>query len=156
MYAVKSTLPEATLKIVGEALQGAVVDLIDLSLIAKQTHWNVVGSRFRSVHLQLDEVVEIARGHTDTVAERASALGLSPDGRAATVASASGIAPAPGSWQRDNEAVQTLVDALGAVILRMRERMDQTGKVDAVTEDIMVQVIQDLEKQHWMFQAENG
>ena len=52
------------------------------SLVAKQVHWNVVGPRFRSVHLQLDEVVDTARQHADTVAERASAIGVSPDGRA--------------------------------------------------------------------------
>src|SRR5687768_1817481 len=88
MYVVKSPLSDADLTTVSEALQGALVDLIDLSLVAKQVHWNVVGPRFRSVHLQLDEVVDIARTHSDTVAERASALGVSPDGRAATVAGA--------------------------------------------------------------------
>ncbi|WP_165985797.1 Dps family protein [Streptomyces sp. YIM 98790] len=155
MYAVKSTLPDDTLKIVGEALQGALVDLIDLSLVAKQTHWNVIGHRFRSVHLQLDEVVASARAHSDTVAERAAALGLSPDGRAATVAHTTSIKTAPESWQKDNEAVQTLVDALGAVIERNRERMDAVGKVDTVTEDIFIQFVKDLEKHHWMFQAEN-
>ncbi|WP_276206892.1 Dps family protein, partial [Streptomyces niveiscabiei] len=75
MYVVKSPLSDADLRIVGSALQGALVDLIDLSLVAKQVHWNVVGPRFRSVHLQLDEVVDVARLHSDTVAERASALG---------------------------------------------------------------------------------
>ena len=78
---------------VGDALQGALVDLVDLALVAKQVHWNVVGPRFRSVHLQLDEVVTSARTHSDVVAERASALGVTPDGRAATVASARAIPP---------------------------------------------------------------
>ncbi|MDT0306888.1 DNA starvation/stationary phase protection protein [Streptomyces sp. DSM 44917] len=156
MYAIKSTLPDTTLKIVGEALQGALVDLIDLSLVAKQTHWNVVGARFRSVHLQLDEVVETARGHSDTVAERASALGLSPDGRSATVASGTGIEKAPEGWQQDSQAIRTMVDALGTVIARMRERMNEVGEVDSVTEDIFIDLLKDLEKHHWMFQAENG
>ncbi|SFC98143.1 Dps family protein [Streptomyces aidingensis] len=156
MYAVKSTLPDDTLKVVGEALQGALADLIDLSLVAKQTHWNVIGPRFRSVHLQLDDVVNSARAHSDTVAERAAALGLSPDGRAATVAHTTSIKTAPESWQKDDQAVQTLVDALGAVVERNRERMDAVGKVDSVTEDIFIQFVKDLEKHHWMFQAENN
>lgn len=75
MNVVKSPLPETDLKVVAGALQGGLVDLIDLSLVAKQVHWNVTGPRFRSVHLQLDEVVDTARAHSDTVAERASALG---------------------------------------------------------------------------------
>lgn len=156
MNVVKSPLPEADLKVVAGALQGALVDLIDLSLVAKQVHWNVTGPRFRSVHLQLDEVVDTARGHSDTVAERASALGVSPDGRAATVAGTSGIGVVNEGWIKDVDAVNTLVEALGAVIGRMRERIEATGEPDPVSQDIFITITADLEKHHWMFQAENG
>ena len=43
---------------VGEALQEVLVDLVDLSLVGKHLHWNVEGLTFRSVHLQLDELVD--------------------------------------------------------------------------------------------------
>ena len=156
MYVVKSPLSDAHLKTVAEALQGALVDLVDLALVAKQIHWNVVGPRFRSVHLQLDEVVDIARTHSDTVAERASALGVPPDGRAATVAAGSGIGAVSEGWVKDADAVGTLVDALGAVIGRMRERVAATGDADPVSQDLFIGITADLEKHHWMFQAENG
>ncbi|MFJ4714242.1 Dps family protein [Streptomyces sp. NPDC088785] len=156
MYVVKSPLSDADLKTVSEALQGALVDLVDLSLVAKQVHWNVVGPRFRSVHLQLDEVVDTARLHSDTVAERASTLGVSPDGRAQTVAATSGIATVSDGWVKDVDAVGALVDALGAVITRMRERIEATGEADPVSQDIFIAITADLEKHHWMFQAENG
>ncbi|MFF9771069.1 Dps family protein [Streptomyces sp. NPDC053086] len=156
MYIVKSSLADADLKTVSEALQGALVDLVDLSLAAKQIHWNVVGPRFRSIHLQLDEVVASARTHSDTVAERASALGVPPDGRAVTVAATSGIKTTPAGWIKDTDAVSAMVDALGAVISRMRERVDATGEPDPVSQDIFIQVTADLEKHHWMFQAENA
>ncbi|MET8580144.1 DNA starvation/stationary phase protection protein [Streptomyces collinus] len=156
MYVVKSPLPDDALKTVAEALQGALVDLVDLALVAKQVHWNVVGPRFRSIHLQLDEVVASARTHSDTVAERASALGVPPDGRAATVSSGSGIGATPAGWIKDTDAVRTLVDALGAVIVRMRDRVNGTGDADPVTQDIFIGITADLEKHHWMFQAENA
>ncbi|MFI0812171.1 Dps family protein [Streptomyces echinatus] len=156
MYIVKSSLADADLKTVSEALQGALVDLVDLSLAAKQIHWNIVGPRFRSIHLQLDEVVASARAHSDTVAERASALGVPPDGRAATVASGSGIKPTPAGWIKDTDAVSTMVDALGSVIVRMRERVDATAEPDPVSQDIFIQITAELEKHHWMFQAENA
>ncbi|WP_338900264.1 DNA starvation/stationary phase protection protein [Streptomyces sp. TG1A-60] len=156
MYVVKSPLSEADLKTVSEALQGALVDLVDLSLVAKQIHWNVVGPRFRSVHLQLDEVVDTARLHSDTVAERAATLGVSPDGRAATVAGSSGIGKTPDGWVKDTDAVGTLVDALGAVITRMRTRVESTADADPVSQDIFIGITADLEKHHWMFQAEHG
>lgn len=156
MYVVKSPLSDADLKTVSGALQGALVDLVDLSLVAKQVHWNVVGPRFRSIHLQLDEVVDTARLHSDTVAERAATLGVPPDGRAATVATSSGIGVTPEGWIKDTDAVAALVDALSAVISRMRVRVDATGEVDPVSQDIFIQITADLEKHHWMFQAENG
>ncbi|MFJ9037630.1 Dps family protein [Streptomyces sp. NPDC102406] len=154
MY-VKSPLSDADLKTVAEALQGALVDLVDLSLVAKQVHWNVVGPRFRSVHLQLDEVVDTARQHSDTVAERASTLGVPPDGRAKTVAASSGIGTVSDGWVKDTDAVNTLVEALGAVITRMRGRIEATGEADPVSQDIFIGITADLEKHHWMFQAEN-
>ncbi|MFC9735709.1 Dps family protein [Streptomyces roseolus] len=156
MSVVKSPLSETDLKTVGDALQGALVDLVDLALVAKQVHWNVVGPRFRSVHLQLDEVVDTARLHSDTVAERASALGVNPDGRAATVASGSAIDTVPEGWIKDVDAVQILATSLGAVITRMRERVDATGEPDPVSQDILIGLTADLEKHSWMFQAENA
>lgn len=156
MSVVKSSLPEADLKVVGEALQGALVDLLDLSLVAKQVHWNIVGPRFRSVHLQLDEVVTTARQHSDTVAERASAIGVTPDGRAATVAAQSAIGTVPSGWIKDADAVRTLVDALNAVVVRMRERIRATDEPDPITQDILIGLTADLEKHAWMFQAESG
>ncbi|MFJ6694456.1 Dps family protein [Streptomyces sp. NPDC091272] len=156
MSVVKSTLPEADLKVVGEALQGALVDLVDLSLVAKQVHWNVVGPRFRSVHLQLDDVVASARLHSDSVAERASALGINPDGRAGTVSASSAIKETPTGWIKDTDAVRTLVDALGAVIVGMRQRIEVTGEPDPVTQDLIIGLTADLEKHAWMFQAESA
>lgn len=156
MSVVKSPLSESDLKLVGEALQGALVDLVDLSLVAKQIHWNVVGPRFRSVHLQLDDVVVTARQHCDTVAERASAIGVNPDGRSATVAKETAIQSVPDGWIKDTDAVKALVDALGVVIGRMRERIEVTDAPDPVTQDILISLTADLEKHAWMFQAESA
>lgn len=156
MSVVKSPLSESDRKVVGDALQGALVDLIDLSLAAKQVHWNVVGPRFRSVHLQLDEVVDTARQHSDTVAERASAVGVNPDGRSRTLAKTTAIDSVPEGWIKDVDAVRALVDALRVVIDRMRERIDATGDADPVSQDILIALTADLEKHAWMFQAESA
>ncbi|MBK6031475.1 Dps family protein [Streptomyces sp. MBT59] len=152
MSVVKSTLSEGDLKVVGTALQGALVDLVDLSLVAKQVHWNVVGPRFRSV----DDVVATARQHSDTVAERASAVGVNPDGRAGTVAKETAIASVPEGWIKDTDAVKILVDGLGVVIGRMRERIEATDEPDPVTQDLLIALTAELEKHAWMFQAESA
>lgn len=151
---VRSTLSEKAKEVTGNALQGALVDLLDLSLVSKQAHWNVVGPRFRSIHLQLDEVVTLARTAADTVAERASAIGVSPDGRATTVSKESGIATFPTGYVADNDVVKALVEALEAVIVRMRGRIEETDEPDPVSQDILIGITADLEKYAWMFQAE--
>jgi starvation-inducible DNA-binding protein len=155
MPVVKSPLPEDDRRIVADCLQGALVDLVDLSLVAKQVHWNIVGPRFRSIHLQLDEVVATARAYADTVAERAAALGITPDGRAETVAKHSGIDTVKEGWIKDVAAVRALIGALDAVIARMRERIEATEQPDLVTQDVFLGLTRELEKHRWMFEAEN-
>lgn len=49
-----------------------------------------------------------------------------------------------------------LVDALGAVITGMRTRIRDTDAPDPVTQDILIGLTGDLEKHHWMFQAESA
>ncbi|MBM9507166.1 Dps family protein [Actinacidiphila acididurans] len=156
MTVVKSPLSEDSRKIVADALQSALVDLIDLSLIGKQVHWNIIGPRFRSIHLQLDEVVGYARSASDLVAERAAALGITPDGRAGTVARTTGIDTVTDGWVKDAEVVEIMVGALHSVITRMRERVTTTEEPDPVTQDLLIGITRELEKEHWMFQAENA
>jgi starvation-inducible DNA-binding protein len=154
MTTVKSPLAEDARKATGEALQGALVDLIDLSLVAKQAHWNLAGRNFRSVHLQLDEVVELARQYTDTVAERAVAVGVNPDGRARTVSDASQVPQLDSGYLTDDKAVAAMTDTLAQMIARFRERIKVTDESDQVSQDLLISVTAELEKQHWMFEAQ--
>ena len=155
MTVMKSTLPEDARQVTGDALQSTLVDLVGLSLIGKQAHWNLVGPRFRSIHLQLDEVVTAARDFSDTVAERAAALGLPPDGRPETIASAFTLPGPKDGWVRDTEVVGVMVESLEAAITRLRERIEATEKADPVTQDLLIGITAELEKQRWMFDAEN-
>lgn len=151
---ISSPLNDSDLKITGEALQGALVDMIDLSLLAKQAHWTVVGKRFRSLHLQLDETVTLARTWMDEFAERASAIGYVPDGRARTVAELSPLPTVEPRWTDDETVVQSFVAIYAAVISRMRDRIRDTEPTDPVTQDMFIGATAQLEKAAWMFQAE--
>ncbi|MFD4608794.1 Dps family protein [Streptomyces sp. NPDC058440] len=155
MTVVKSTISDSALQVTGDALQSTLVDLLGLSLIGKQAHWNIIGPRFRSIHLQLDEVVAAAREFADTVAERAAALGVPPDGRPETIASAFTLPGPKDGWVRDAEVVEIMVESLETAIKRLRERIDATEKPDPVTQDLLITITAELEKQHWMFAAEN-
>lgn len=151
---IKSTLGAEQQRVTGDALRASVVDLIDLSLIAKQAHWNVVGPNFRSVHLALDELVTAAREFTDSAAERATSIGISPDGRAATVAKEAGGLGFPDGWQQDTDVINAVVDNLSTVIGRLHERIDLTEKADPVTQDLFIEMAGRLEQLHWMWQAQ--
>src|SRR4051812_33135082 len=76
-------------------LQRVLVDMIELHIQGKQAHWNVVGHNFRDLHLQLDEIVDAAREHSDTIAERMRALRSVPDGRSETVAASTTLPAYP-------------------------------------------------------------
>jgi starvation-inducible DNA-binding protein len=150
----KSPLGDADRSVTGKALNAALVDLVDLSLVGKQAHWNLMGRNFRSLHLQLDEVVLTARTFADEIAERAVAIGASPDARAATVASVSGLPAHPEGWMQDTAVVSYFIGALGAVISRLREHIATTETSDVVSQDLLIGVTAALEKHYWMFQAE--
>ena len=137
------------------ALQQTLVDLIDLGLVAKQAHWTVTGPRFRGLHHQLDEVVDTARTHADTIAERCAAIGVPPNGLAATVAHLSRVPQPPSGWENDNGVVAFFTDAYAKVIAGLRERITEVGYTDPVSQDLLIAVTADLEKQSWMFQAEH-
>jgi len=79
MNADTMTTPSINLSFTASAalsdnLQRVLTDLIALELVGKQIHWNIVGPNFRDVHLNLDEVVDIAREGSDEAAERVRAL----------------------------------------------------------------------------------
>jgi starvation-inducible DNA-binding protein len=153
---IKSPLSEADKEITGNALQATLVDLVDLSLIAKQAHWNVVGPNFRSAHLQLDELVNTARQYVDEVAERANAIGISPNGKAKTVVESSGVPEYPDNWQSVEATVAAIVDILASLIERLRARIDETDKSDLVTQDLLIEITRALEEAHWMWQAQQA
>ncbi|GAB3000104.1 DNA starvation/stationary phase protection protein Dps [Amycolatopsis acidiphila] len=153
---IKSPLPESDKEVTGNILQATLVDLVDLSLIAKQAHWNVVGSNFRSAHLQLDELVTTARNYVDEVAERANAIGVSPNGKAKTVVESSGLPEYPDNWQSVESTIAAIVDILAEEIARLRKRIDETDKSDLVTQDLLIEITRALEEAHWMWQAQQA
>jgi starvation-inducible DNA-binding protein len=151
MTMVKSSLTDEARRVTGAVLQDSLVDLIDLHLSAKQAHWNLTGRSFRSVHLQLDEVVDLAREHADTVAERASAIGVNPDGRARTIAEHTRLQQLETGDLPDDKVIAAVTDMLGEMSRRFRERIEATEEADPVSQDLLIAVAQDLDKQHWMF-----
>ncbi len=136
----------------GRQLQATLVELIDLSLLGKQLHWSVVGAHFRSLHLQLDELVDSWRELADTVAERAAALGFAVDGQSATVAgSVNAVETGP---LEDHVVVRELTTRVAQVAERVRGRVERLGELDAASQDVAIEVLRALEQQLWMLRVQ--
>ncbi|KMO69647.1 starvation-inducible DNA-binding protein [Mycobacterium sp. BK558] len=138
-----------------EALQRVLVDLIELHLQGKQAHWNVVGTNFRDLHLQLDEVVDFAREGSDTIAERMRALDAVPDGRSDTVAGSTSLPEFPAFEHSTGEVVDLIAARIYAAVATLREVHDTVDAEDASTADILHQLIDGLEKLAWLIKSEN-
>jgi starvation-inducible DNA-binding protein len=148
------TLRHVDREAIGNELQVALTVLIDLSLLGKQAHWNVVGPLFRPLHLQLDEMIDAWRAAADAVAERAVALGHSPDGRAATVAARSELPTLPEGQIADRDVVASFTRLLTDAVGTIRERMDRIEDVDTVTADLLHGVVAGLEENLWMIRVQ--
>ncbi|MGH3674420.1 MAG: Dps family protein [Mycobacterium sp.] len=139
----------------GDSLQRVLVDLIELHLQGKQAHWNVVGTNFRDLHLQLDELVDFAREASDTIAERMRALDAVPDGRSDTVAGSTTLPQFP-AYERSTADVVDLITARAyAAVDTMRTVHDGVDAEDPSTADILHQLIDGLEKLAWLIKSEN-
>jgi starvation-inducible DNA-binding protein len=134
-------------------LQATLVELIDLSLIGKQLHWNVYGRPFKPLHEHLDELVDSWHELSDTVAERAVALGMAPDGRAATVSSDSEIDAVEAGALDTDAALHALIPRVADVTERIRGRMERLGELDLASQDVLIEVVRELEKQLWMLRV---
>ncbi|ABK53779.1 Ferritin, Dps family protein [Acidothermus cellulolyticus 11B] len=138
-----------------EHLQAVLADLIELHMQGKQAHWNVVGPNFRDLHLQLDEIVNLAREAGDTVAERMRALHATPDGRTATVAGSTSLPAFPPGEQSTKRVVDLMTERLVRAAATVRRVLPDVEAEDPPTANMLQEIITDLEKHAWMLSAEN-
>lgn len=138
---------------VAAVLQSLLVDLIALSLQAKQAHWNVVGPGFQPLHALFDEMADAYRGWYDRVAERLRALKIVPDGRPSTVAESTQVEDLPSHEITDKGSVRLMLDRIEQLIGRLRPALQRLGEADLVTQDMAIEIVEGLEKQAWMLRA---
>src|SRR6202158_1176641 len=80
MYRTSNTLSENVRSKAAELLNRHLAAAIDLHAQVKQAHWNVRGATFIAIHELFDKVADAVEGYSDTIAERAGALGGTAEG----------------------------------------------------------------------------
>ncbi|WP_437191996.1 DNA starvation/stationary phase protection protein Dps [Planctomicrobium sp. SH527] len=135
-------------------LNARLADIIDLTLQAKQAHWNVKGPGFISLHKLFDEVYSAFAEQTDEVAERIVALGGNADGQLQSVARRTTL-PA---YQSASHTGRAHVDALSSTLAifgkAVREDIERANELnDAGTADLFTQISRLTDKYLWFVEA---
>lgn len=152
-HASTTVQPDAA-EVIRQHLQDTVTDLIALALNTKQLHWNIQGPRFQSIHELLDVLHAEYLPQIDELAERVAAVGHPVDGRPAAVDAHTGVPEVPEGFIRDEDVIEWQLKGLEAVITRVRPRQEALGEVDAPSEDMLIALLQILEKQAWMLRSQ--
>jgi starvation-inducible DNA-binding protein len=105
--------------------------------------------------VQLDELVDVARQGSDTIAERMRALDAVPDGRSDSVASSTTLPQFPAYELSTGEVVDLVTTRVYAAVDTMRAVHDEVDTEDPSTADILHQLIDGLEKLAWLIKSEN-
>ena len=134
-------------------LQERLNALNDLALTLKHVHWNVVGPHFIAVHEMIDPHVVEVRDMTDETAERIATLGTSPLGTPGAIV-------AGRTWDDYSLGRATTNEHLGALdevyvhlIESHRDAREAVADLDAVTEDMIIGQLKQLELFHWFVRA---
>jgi starvation-inducible DNA-binding protein len=135
-------------------LQTVLTDLIELHLQGKQAHWNLVGTNFRDLHLQLDEIIAAARLFADQAAERMRALHALPDGRSSTISASTRLEGFPEGLTSTKQTVKLITERLERTVQTMRDVHDEVDEEDPTSADLLHAAIERLEQLAWMVNAE--
>ena len=135
-------------------LNARLADSIDLTLHAKQAHWNVKGPQFMQLHELFDQVADAAREAADLIAERAVQLGGVADGTIQGVAKHTTLKAYPTTLSAGADHVKALSASIATVGKGVRAAIDDceaAGDVDSA--DLFTEVSRSLDKLLWFVEA---
>ena len=134
-------------------LSPIVTDLTALYVDGKQAHWHVRGANFQAVHELLDSVVDHAREYADTAAERVVALGLPIDARIQTVGAKATTPSMDAGFQQSDAVIAQVIAQIDATLVTVRTAVAELAELDAVSQDVAIEIARGLEKDRWFLFA---
>ena len=136
-----------------DALQRTLTELQQMQLQLKQSHWNVSGTLFYTLHELLQEHYEGVAQYADMVAERLLAIGSSSDGRATTIVQTSSIPEMPGGYQDDAQVIAWWTSTYKMVGDEIRQAIKDTDDPDPTSSNLLQEVETGIDKYQWQMRA---
>lgn len=153
-HATRNDLNSNARKTSIELLNARLADAIDLSLIAKQAHWNVKGPQFIAIHEMLDGFRANLDEHVDLLAERAVQLGGTALGTSQIVAEKTPLEPYPTDVYKTKDHLAALIERYSLAARKAREAIAEAEEAgDAGTADLFTAYSQALDKSLWLLEA---
>lgn len=154
MNPTRNNLPLKVRKEMVALLNARLADVIDLGIQAKQAHWNVKGMEFMQLHELFDKLAECAYEWTDTIAERAVALGGIAEGTVEAVGKATTLARYPLTITDGKAHVERLTAALATFGEQLRSAIDRADELeDKGTADVFTEIVRGADKNLWFIEA---
>lgn len=144
---------EAKRQPVTDDLQATVVELLELYHDSKQSHWNLRGPLYLSLHEQLQQNADEYLKYTDILAERVLEVGHPIDGRTSVVTATANLDGYPGGYLSDKQVLILMTERINTVAKRVRQRIEHLSKVDETTSNLLQELSYTLDKHVWKFRV---
>jgi len=154
MYRTSNTLSENIRFKSAELLNRHLASAIDLHAQVKQAHWNVRGPAFIAIHELLDKVADVVEGYSDTIAERAAALGSTAEGTIQVAVKQSFLERYELGVADEKTHLTGVTAALAAFGDSVRKAIDEAAAFgDQDTSDVFTEVSRGIDYQTWLVES---
>lgn len=148
-----STLERKTLRQIASGLSKLLADTYLLYVKTQNFHWNVVDSKFYSLHKFFESQYEALSEAVDEIAERIRALGEKAPGSMKEFLDLTQLDESP-SELSGSEMIQTLAEDHHLIIDWLRPEIELAAKRgDEGTADLFIQRLRFHEKTLWMLRS---
>jgi len=152
-YQIDIGIDETERKTIAENLGQLLADTYSLYLKTHNFHWNVVGPRFRELHLMFEEQYTELAIAVDDIAERIRALGFPAPGTYSQYAELSSIEETQGVPSAE-DMIRILTEDNEAVVRTARRILPSAQKVgDESTASLIADRMVLHEKTAWMIRS---
>lgn len=137
-----------------ELLNRHLAATIDLRAQVKHAHWNVRGPNFIATHELFDKIACRVDAYSDTIAERAAALGGVARGTLQAAADRSFLAPYRLEVADEQSHLFALSSAIASLGASVHEAIAKAAMIgDAVTADVFTEICRGLDSDLWLLES---